>query len=88
MASMDFDPRIFRQARKCYLPTYTYHCPDYSLDKLKKSRLADFRNCLYFGSVEFNGADEADLKIATGDDVGQYTVVVEGSDIGLGLQGE
>ncbi len=29
MASIDFNPRIFRQVRKGYHPTYTCYCPDY-----------------------------------------------------------
>ncbi len=80
MAGMDLDPRIFRQARNCYHSAYTYHCPDYSLNKLKKSRLADFRNVLYFGTVNMDENGEADLKISTCDDTGQYTIVVVGLD--------
>ncbi len=80
MASMDFDPRIFRQARNCYYPSYTYHCPDYSLEGLKKSRLPDFRNCLFFGTVNIDGKGETDIKITTGDDIGKYTIVVKGVD--------
>lgn len=80
MEGIDFDPRIFRQARDCYHSTYAYHSPDYTTDDMKMSRLADFRNCLYFGAIDFEGHVVAELKFTTGDDVGEYTVVIEGID--------
>ena len=77
MAAMDFDNRIFRQARECYHPSYTYVSPDYSSKEKRKSRLADFRNVLYFGSVDI-ADEETEIEFYTGDDVGEYTVIIEG----------
>ncbi|MBS2098671.1 hypothetical protein [Carboxylicivirga linearis] len=77
MAAMDFDNRIFRQARECYHPSYTYVSPDYSSKEKRKNRLADFRNVLYFGNVDIVD-EETEVVFYTGDDTGEYTVIVEG----------
>jgi len=77
MAAMDFDNRIFRQARECYHPSYTYVSPDYSSKEKRNNRLADFRNVLYFGNVDIND-NETEIVFYTGDDTGEYAVIVEG----------
>jgi len=80
MGAMDFDPRIFRQARECYHPSYSYVIPDYSSPEKRKSRLADFRNVLYFGTINDSENNSGELNFYTGDDKGDYTVVIEAID--------
>ncbi len=79
MGEMEFDNRIFRQARQCYHPSYTYVYPDYSSKEKRKNRLADFRNVLFFGNIDLTKA-ENELEFYTCDDDGEYTVIVEGID--------
>ncbi|MCU4166188.1 hypothetical protein [Carboxylicivirga caseinilyticus] len=79
MGAMEFDNRIFRQARECYHPSYTYVSPDYSTKEKKKNRLADYRNVLYFGTVDLSVGNN-ELEFYTCDDTGDYTVMVEGID--------
>ncbi len=78
--SLDFDTRIFRQARECYRPGYTFVSSDYSSLERKKSRLADYRNVLYFGSLEMSEDNKASFSFYTCDDKGEYEIIVEGID--------
>jgi len=81
MADMEFDNRIFRQVHKGYNSGYEFNSPDYSDPKLKESRLADFRNVLYFDTFEESKNGECyDFSFYTSDDQSEYTIVVKGID--------
>jgi len=81
MADMEFDNRIFRQVHKGYNSEYEFKSPDYSDPKLKESRLADFRNVLYFDTVdESKNGENYDFSFYTSDDQSEYTIVVKGID--------
>ncbi|WP_289053311.1 hypothetical protein [Carboxylicivirga marina] len=79
MGNMDFDKRIFRQVHQGYLLNHTFISPDYSNEELLHSRLADYRNVLFFGSFEKNKNEgQESIEFYTGDDAGEYVVVVTG----------
>ncbi|MDE5423043.1 hypothetical protein L3073_12565 [Ancylomarina sp. DW003] len=77
MAEMEFDQRIFRQVHKGFVKNYQYINPDYSDPKVKESRLADYRNVLYYNV--FHGNNESlNLDFYTADEETEYTIVVKG----------
>ncbi|WP_430811397.1 MULTISPECIES: hypothetical protein [unclassified Carboxylicivirga] len=78
MGDLEFDQRIFRQVHQGYLNAWQYLGPDYTLKEVKHSRLADFRNLLYFGQLKREGGDLADVTFFTGDEATNYTVVFQG----------
>lgn len=79
MAEMEFDQRIFRQVHKGYIGYYFYQNPNYSHPDIKHSRLADFRNVLYYNVFyNTNEADSIDVDLYTSDDETEYTIVVKG----------
>ncbi|WP_430814388.1 hypothetical protein [Carboxylicivirga sp. RSCT41] len=79
MGNMDFDQRIFRQVHDGFLNSYTYDSPDYSMDKLEKSRLADYRNVLYYSSYNhLNDKKKVGIEFYTGDDSSDYTMIITG----------
>lgn len=77
--ALDFDNRIFRQARQCFYPNYRFSSIDYSVDSLKNSRIPDFRNLLYWSKeVNFNESDFTEVSFFTSDEIGDYLIIVEG----------
>ncbi|MCG8579531.1 MAG: hypothetical protein MI866_06430 [Bacteroidales bacterium] len=79
MGNMEFDHRIFRQIHEGFLNSYKYNSPDYSSEKQLNSRLADYRNVLYYSS--FNNVDDksrVNLEFYTGDDSSEYTMIITG----------
>lgn len=78
--SLDFDSRIFRQARECYHSGYSFVGPNYTLKEHKKSRLADYRNTLYFSNIELDSENKASIDFFTCDDRGKYIVVLQAID--------
>ncbi|WP_321306505.1 hypothetical protein [Marinifilum fragile] len=79
MADMEFDSRIFRQVHKGYDYEYKFNSPDYSNSKIKHSRLADFRNTLYFNTFESSESKSPlNFKFYTSDEETEYTITVRG----------
>lgn len=79
MADMEFDQRIFRQVHKGFINSYKFKNPDYYNLEMKKSRLADFRNVLYYNVFpNMNEKNSVDIEFFTSDDESDYTVVVKG----------
>lgn len=79
MADMEFDSRIFRQVHKGYDYEYKFNSPDYSNSKIKDSRLADFRNTLYFNTFESSESKSPlNFKFYTSDEETEYTITVRG----------
>jgi hypothetical protein len=79
MGNMDFDHRLFRQVHKGFENSYTYLSPDYTDFSRKNSRLADFRNMLFFAG--FNNLEKTKpitFDFTTGDDVTDYTLILTG----------
>ena len=77
MAEMEFDQRIFRQVHKGFNHNYRFEGPDYSNLEMKNSRLADFRNVLYYNV--FQGKNESlKFNFYTTDEETEYTIVVKG----------
>jgi hypothetical protein len=79
MAEADFDDRIFRQVHNGYRNSYKMQSPDYSDLNAKKSRLADFRNLLYYTAID-QAKESVNLNFYSSDDESDYTVVVRGLD--------
>lgn len=77
MAEMEFDQRIFRQVHKGFIKNYQYRNPDYSDPKVKESRLADYRNVLYYNVFQGNN-ESLNLDFYTADEETEYTIVVKG----------
>jgi hypothetical protein len=81
LSALEFDNRIFRQAFSTYENTYSFTYPDYSVDSLRLSPMADFRNQLYWNpEVEFNEQGAGKIKFYTSDDTGKYMLRIEGFD--------
>lgn len=79
MGAFDFDKRIFRQSFHAYQPEFDFHSPDYSDEKMKNSRIPDFRNVLYWNpDVSFSDQNRAEVQFFTSDESAIYKVVVEG----------
>ncbi len=79
MSAFDFDKRIFRQSYQMYTPEYLFNSPDYSVDSIKKSRIPDFRNVLYWTpDISFNEVSNADFSFYTSDETSRYIIIVEG----------
>jgi len=78
LKAMDFDKNIFRQAWQFNAPDYTFIGPDYSLEGKKDNRIPDFRNLLYFNTLESLSRSGQTFTFYTGDDAAQYTILVEG----------
>jgi len=79
MADMDFDQRLFRQVHNGCISSYRFKNPNYSDYEIKTSRLADFRNVLYYNVFCQNRSEEL-LKVSfyTSDEETEYTIVVKG----------
>jgi hypothetical protein len=81
MADMAFDHRIFRQVHQGYLNTYRYAGPVYETKEQKESRLADYRNVLYFNTFDqLSSNNEINFRCYTSDEASVYTIVVKGID--------
>ncbi len=79
MGNMEFDNRIFRQVHKGYLNSFSYSYPDYTDPIRQSSRLADYRNLLYYKSVSnLSGKEQLNFEFTTGDDSSEYTIVLTG----------
>jgi len=81
LGQMEFDTRLFRQVHQGYVNSYVYAGPDYSRPDQQKSRLADYRNLLYFnsyGRLDNNTATE--VSFYTGDELAEYIIIVSGID--------
>ncbi len=77
MGNMEFDTRIFRQVHNGYQNSYCFISPDYSIEKVKNSPLADYRNLLFFKTFESQLMNENDVvEFYTGDDSSDYIVEV------------
>ncbi len=78
MGSLSFESRIFRQARQCYEYHYKHTGPDYSSSQSKASNLPDFRNMLYYQTVDIPKHETKSISFYTSDESTEYTIVVEG----------
>jgi hypothetical protein len=80
LSSLDFDNRIFRREFIGYHYSYNYSSPDYSVDSILASPVADFRNLLFWNprvKLDQNGVGM--IRFYTSDDSGRYNIVIEGT---------
>jgi hypothetical protein len=81
LSAIDFDNRIFRREFTGYDYTYRFSSPDYSVDSLYSSPVADFRNLLYWNpDVRVDDKGSGLIKFYTSDDSGKYLILLEGID--------
>ncbi len=78
LSAMNFDNRIFRQEYTGYEYSYSFSSPDYSIDSIFSSPVADFRNVLYWNPDLKTDKEAGTLRFYTSDDTGTYLVSVEG----------
>jgi hypothetical protein len=78
LKAMDFDNRIFRQAWQFSMSDCNFNDPDYQNIENKMSKVPDFRNLLYFQTLQSLKDGEANFTFYTGDDAAIYTISVEG----------
>jgi len=79
LSILDFDRSVFRQEFNGLHDGHKFNFPNYSIDALKKSRLPDFRNTLYWNpDVRTDKNGDASVEFYTSDEAGEYTVIVEG----------
>lgn len=82
---LDFNNSIFRQIYEGYHEQGLNFIPDYSSDSRRNSRLPDFRNTLYWSSVNQSlTSDPQETDFFTSDEKGSFTITVEG----IGPNGE
>jgi hypothetical protein len=76
---LDFDFLAFRQAYTGYKRMVKFNSPQYKDDSLRKSRIPDFRNTLYWNPGLENQKDGAlSFEFYTSDEPGSYTILIEG----------
>lgn len=79
LSALDFDNRIFRQEFTGYEQSFKFSSPDYSVDSILSSPVADFRNLLYWNpDLKTDQSGTGKIKFFTSDDSGDYLMVVEG----------
>jgi hypothetical protein len=78
LSALNFDNRIFRQEYNGYEFSYSFSSPDYSVDSIYSSPVADFRNVLYWNPDLKTGKDVSTIRFYTSDDTGIYLVSIEG----------
>ena len=79
LSALDFDNRIFRQEFTGYEYSYSFSRPDYSIDSIFSSPMADFRNLLYWNpGIKSDKSKTSNIKFYTSDDSGNYLIIVEG----------
>jgi len=79
MADMEIDKRLFTQVHKGFVNNYKYLSPNYSNLEMKSSRIADFRNVLYYNVFPQNeNIDYLEVDFYTSDEEAEFTIVVKG----------
>lgn len=79
LSALDFDNRIFRQEFTGYENSYSFSQPDYSIDSVFSSPMADFRNLLYWNpEIKSDKGKSSCIKFYTSDDSGNYLIIIEG----------
>jgi hypothetical protein len=79
LSALDFDNRIFRQEFTGYEYSYSFSQPDYSIDSIFSSPMADFRNLLYWNpDIKSDKSKTSNIKFYTSDDSGNYLIIIEG----------
>jgi hypothetical protein len=82
---LDFNNSIFRQIYEGYHEQGLNFLPDYSSESRRNSKLPDFRNTLYWSSVNQSlMPDPPETMFFTSDEKGSFTITVEG----IGPNGE
>lgn len=79
LSAMEFDNSIFRQVFEACQKQNDFYAPDYTSEQLKKSRIPDYRNTLYWTPDLHTLKDgKTEVDFFTSDEKGEYTIVVEG----------
>jgi hypothetical protein len=79
LSAIIFDNRIFRQEFQTYDLSRNFSGPDYSIDSVYSSPVADFRNLLYWNpDVKLDKKGSGVIKFYTSDDSGKYMIIFEG----------
>jgi len=74
-----FEKPVFRQEFEALQQEAGFRTPDYSVPALRKSRIPDFRNTLYWNpDIRTDRQGRASVEFYTSDETGAYTVLVEG----------
>jgi hypothetical protein len=80
LSALDFDNRIFRREFTGYHNSYIYSSPDYSIDSILASPMADFRNLLFWNpQVKQDRNGVGMIRFYTSDDSGLYNIIIEGT---------
>jgi hypothetical protein len=79
LSALEFDKPVFRREFETLQLQYRFENPDYSTDTLKKNRIPDFRNTLYWNpDLKTGDSGETAVEFYTSDEPGEYTIIVEG----------
>jgi hypothetical protein len=79
LSVMEFDNSVFRQVYEGCQKQNVFYSPDYSSAEVRKSRIADYRNTLYWKPDLQTGKDgNAEVSFFTSDESSDYLIVVEG----------
>ena len=81
LSAINFDNRIYRREFAGYECSYSFSSPDYSVDSLYSSPVADFRNLLYWNpDLKPDEKGSCLVNFYTSDDTGKYLIIIEGID--------
>lgn len=78
LEAMEFNHRIFRQARKCYAYGYHFNAPQYHTNASESVRIPDLRNLLLYESFDTIDEKGKTISFYTSDESTEYKIVVEG----------
>ncbi len=79
LSAMEFDNTIFRQVYEACQTGKVFYSPDYSTDRLKESRIPDYRNTLYWNpDIHTTKDGKVYVELFTSDETSEYTIVVKG----------
>ena len=79
LSVMEFDNSVFRQVYEGCQKQNVFYSPDYSSAEARNSRIADYRNTLYWKPDLQTGKDgNAEVSFFTSDESSDYLIVVEG----------
>ncbi|GAB3197475.1 hypothetical protein ABID22_003412 [Pontibacter aydingkolensis] len=79
LAGFELDPRSLLQSYEGLQREREFYAPTYETEEQKRSRLADFRNLLYWApNVNTTAKGKAGLQFYTSDIAGKYIIILQG----------
>jgi hypothetical protein len=78
LSDMEFDHKVYRRAMNFFSPNYRFLNPRYSEKSYLESRVPDFRNVLFFQTIESLKNCKNCFTFYTSDELSEYSIIVKG----------